>query len=97
MDKLHFHEIFTGLCIKENERATSFLKCFTYGKTTAEAALNTDSEEQLVDFVLAGLHHTRKESTVQQYSYVNKNVAQARRSHTMRLSNIYLKLMRARM
>jgi hypothetical protein len=61
MDKLHFHEIFTGICIKENESAKSFLKCFTYGKTTAEATSNTYTEEQLVDFVLAGLRHTRKD------------------------------------
>jgi hypothetical protein len=60
MDKLQFHENFTGLSIKENESATSFLKRFTYGKTTAEAALNTYSEEQLIDFVLAGLRHTQK-------------------------------------
>jgi hypothetical protein len=33
----------------------------TYGKTTAEAAFNTYTEEQLVDYVLAGLCHTRKD------------------------------------
>jgi hypothetical protein len=72
MDKLHFHEIFTGLHIKENESATSCLKPFAYGKTTAEAALNAYSEEQLVDFVLAKLCHTRKDvDKTQQYNYFN--------------------------
>ncbi len=55
MDKSHFHEAFTGLRIKDDESATSFLKRFTYGKTTSESATNVYTEEQLVDYVLAGL------------------------------------------
>lgn len=61
MDKHHFHEVFTGLHIRDNESATSFLKRFTCGKTTAEDATNTYTEEQLVDYVFAGLWATTKD------------------------------------
>jgi hypothetical protein len=61
MDKHHFHEVFTGLWIRDSESATSFLKWFTYAKTTAEDATNTYTDEQLVDYVFAGLHNTTKD------------------------------------
>jgi hypothetical protein len=92
MDKLYFHEIFSGLHIKKNERATSFLKLLTYRKTTAEAAFNTYTEEQLVDYVLAGLCHTRKDvyrTAIQFYQSVKE-----RSLPTMKSNKIYLKLMR---
>ncbi len=61
MDKHHFHEVFMGLRIREHESATSFLKCFTYAKTTAEDANNTYTNEQLVDYVFAGLRSSSKD------------------------------------
>jgi hypothetical protein len=53
--------MFTGLHIRDNESTTSFLKWFTYGKTTAEDATNVYTEEQLVDYVFAGLQATTKD------------------------------------
>jgi hypothetical protein len=61
MDKHHFHEVFTGLRIRDSESATSFLKRFTYAKTSTEAATNIYSEEQLVDYIFAGLRSTAKD------------------------------------
>ena len=37
------------------------MKCFTYAKTTAEAASNTYTDEQLVNFVLAGIHLSKQD------------------------------------
>jgi hypothetical protein len=54
-DKSYFHETFIGLRIRENENTSSFLKRFTYTKTTAEAASNTYTDDQLVDYVLSGI------------------------------------------
>ena len=70
MDKHYFHELFTGLHIRDDESATSFLKRFTYSKTTAEDATNAYTEEQLVDYVFAGLRATTKDvykTTLQLY------------------------------
>jgi len=46
-DKSYFHGQLVGLYIWENESASSCMKCFTYAKTTAEAASNTYTDEQL--------------------------------------------------
>jgi hypothetical protein len=54
-DKSHFHHAFTTLRIKENESATSFIKCFIFAKTEAKSAANTYIEHDLVSFVLTGL------------------------------------------
>jgi len=54
-DKSYFHETFICLRIRENESASSFLKRFTYTKTTVEAASNTCTDDQLVDYVLSGI------------------------------------------
>jgi hypothetical protein len=48
-DKSYFPEQLIGLKIRENESASSFIKCFTYAKTTSEAASNTYMNEQLVE------------------------------------------------
>jgi hypothetical protein len=58
-DQSYFHERLVGLRIRDNESASSFLKRFTYTRTTAEAASNTYSDDQLVDFVLAGLRSSK--------------------------------------
>jgi hypothetical protein len=43
----------------QNESASSFIKQFTYSKTTAEAASNVYTTDQLVDFILASLRPTK--------------------------------------
>jgi hypothetical protein len=48
------------LKIRENESASSFIKRFTYAKTTAEAAANVYSDDELVDFVLARLRSSKQ-------------------------------------
>jgi len=48
------------LKIRENESASSFIKRFTYAKTTAEAATNIYTDDKLVDFVLAGLRSSKQ-------------------------------------
>jgi hypothetical protein len=58
-DKSYFHERLVGLKIRENESASSYIKRFTYAKTTAEAASNVYTNDQLVDFVLAGLRSSK--------------------------------------
>jgi hypothetical protein len=60
-DRSYFHETFIGLRIRENESASSFLKQFTYAKTTAEAASNTYTDDQLVDYVLSGIHPSKQD------------------------------------
>jgi hypothetical protein len=60
-DKSYFHEHLVGLRIREQESASNFIKRFTYAKTTAEAASKTYTNEQLVDFVLAGLRSTKED------------------------------------
>jgi hypothetical protein len=60
-DQSYFHERLVGLKIRENESASSLIKRFTYAKTTAEAASNTYSDNQLVDFVLAGLRSSKQD------------------------------------
>jgi hypothetical protein len=60
-DKSYFHERLVGLKIRENERASSFIKCLNYAKTTAEAGSNTYSDDQLVDFVLPGMRSSKKD------------------------------------
>jgi hypothetical protein len=60
-DKSYFHEQLVGLYIWENESASSCMKCFTYAKTTAEAASNTYTDEQLVNFVLAGIRLSKQD------------------------------------
>jgi len=60
-DKSYFHERLVGLKIRENESASSFIKRFTYTKTTSEAASNTYSDDQLVDFVLAGIRSSKQD------------------------------------
>jgi hypothetical protein len=62
MDKHHFHEVFTGLRIRDTEGATSFLKQFTYAKTTSEDATNVYTNEQIVDYVFAGLRASPKDT-----------------------------------
>jgi hypothetical protein len=58
-DKGYFHETFVALRIRENETASNFLKRFTYAKTTAEAASNEYTTDQLVDYLLAGLRPSK--------------------------------------
>jgi len=58
-DKSYFHERLVGLKIRENDSASSFVKRFPYAKTTAEAASNVYTNDQLVDFVLAGLRSSK--------------------------------------
>ncbi len=60
-DKSYFHEQFIGLRIRENETAINFLKRFTYAQTTAEAASNSYTTDQLVDYILAGLRPTKQD------------------------------------
>jgi hypothetical protein len=60
-DKSYFHETFVNLRIRENESASSFLKKFTYAKTTAEAASNTYTDDQLVDYVLSVIHPSKQD------------------------------------
>jgi len=60
-DQSYFHERFVGLRIRDNESASSFLKRFTYARTTAEAASNAYSDDQLVDFFLAGLRSSKQD------------------------------------
>jgi hypothetical protein len=60
-DKSYFHEQLIGLKIRENESASNFIKCFTYAKMTAEAVSNTYTNEQLVDFVLAGIRSFKQD------------------------------------
>jgi hypothetical protein len=60
-DKSYFHEQLIGLKIRENESATNFIKRFTYAKTTAEAASNEYTSDQLVDFVLAGIRSSKQD------------------------------------
>jgi hypothetical protein len=58
MDKSYFHEELTKLWIKDKESVTSFLKCFQYMKSNAEAASNSYTNDQLVDFILTGMRGT---------------------------------------
>jgi len=58
-DQSYFHERLVGLKIRENESASSFLKRFTYAKTTAEAASNTYTDDQLVDFIFTGIRSSK--------------------------------------
>ncbi len=58
-DKSYFHEAFIGIRIQENETASNFLRRFTYAKTTAETATNSYTNDQLVDYDLAGLHPSK--------------------------------------
>jgi hypothetical protein len=60
-DKSYFPEQLIGLKIRENERASSIIKCFTYAKTTSEAASNKYMNEQLVDFVLVGIRSSQQD------------------------------------
>jgi hypothetical protein len=60
-DKSYCHEMLIGLQIQDNQSASNFIKRFTYTKTTAEAASNTYTNEQLMDFVLAGLQPSKQE------------------------------------
>jgi hypothetical protein len=60
-DKSYFHEQLIRLKNRENESASNFIKCFTYAKTTAEAASNCYSDDQLVDFILAGIHSSKQD------------------------------------
>jgi hypothetical protein len=58
-DQSYFHKWLVGLKIRENESASSFLKRVTYAKTTAEAASNTYTDDQLVDFVFTGIRSSK--------------------------------------
>jgi hypothetical protein len=60
-DKSYFHEQLIGLKIRDNESASNFIKHFTYAKTTSEAASNSYSDDQLVDFVLAGIRSSKQD------------------------------------
>jgi hypothetical protein len=60
-DNSYFHEQLIRLKNRENESASNFIKCFTYAKTTAEAASNCYSDDQLVDFILAGIHSSKQD------------------------------------
>jgi hypothetical protein len=60
-DQSDFHQHLVRLKIRDNESASSFIKRFTYAKTTAEAAPNTYSNNQLMDFVLAGLRSSKQD------------------------------------
>jgi len=60
-DKSYFHEQLIGLQIRESESASNFIKRFTYAKTTAEAASNCYTNDQLVDYVLAGIRSSKQD------------------------------------
>jgi hypothetical protein len=60
-DQSSFQERLVRLKIRENESVSSFLKRFTYAKTSAVAASNTYSNDQLVDFVLAGIRSSKQD------------------------------------
>jgi len=61
-DKSYFHKQLIGLKIRENESTSNFIKRFTYAKTTAEAASNEYTNDQLVDFVLAGIRSSKQDA-----------------------------------
>jgi len=61
-DKSYFHKQLIGLKIRENESASNFIKRFTCAKTTAEAASNEYTNDQLVDFVLAGIRSSKQDA-----------------------------------
>lgn len=48
-DTHHFHHLFTSICIKKNESATSYFRHFTFGCTEAEGAGNSYTGEALVN------------------------------------------------
>jgi hypothetical protein len=54
-DTHHFHHFFTLICMKENESATNYFRCFTFAWTEAVGVGNSYSEQSLVNFALAGL------------------------------------------
>jgi len=60
-DKSYIHERLVGLKNRDNETASSFIKRFTYAKTTAEGTSNVYTDEQLVDFVLAGIRSSKQD------------------------------------
>lgn len=59
MDRNYFYQLFTSICIKDNESATNCLRCFTYGKAQAKSAANVFTKAQLIDFALSGLYTTK--------------------------------------
>ncbi len=71
VDKHQFHQLFTSLRIKDIESATIFFRCFTYAKTEAEASTNIYSTEQVIEFTLSRLSHTKNmkyETALQLYN-----------------------------
>jgi hypothetical protein len=60
-DKSYFHKQLIRLKIRDNESTSNFIKRFTYAMTTAEAASNSYTDDQLVDFVLAGIHSSKQD------------------------------------
>lgn len=59
MDRNYFYQLFTSICIIDNESATNCLRCFTYGKAHAKSAANVFTKAQLIDFALSGLYTTK--------------------------------------
>ncbi len=53
--------------------------------------MNVYNEQQLVDYVLAGLRPTNKDVYPPLFNSTSKNVIKAKFSHIMRLSRIFLK------
>jgi hypothetical protein len=67
----HFHHLFTSIHIKENESATNFFRRFTFARTEAEGVGNTYTDQNLVNFALAGLgtsKNSKYDTAVQLYN-----------------------------
>lgn len=58
-DTHHFHHLFTTICIKESESATSYFRWFTFGRTEAEGAGNLYTSDALVNYPPAGMCTTK--------------------------------------
>jgi hypothetical protein len=60
IDKHHFHHLFTNTRMAHDESATNFLRRFIIERTQAEAANNTYTDEELVDYILTAMNTTTK-------------------------------------
>jgi hypothetical protein len=50
-DRHHFYHTFTNMCIGMDESATNFLHRFTIWRSQAEAANNSYTDDELVDYM----------------------------------------------
>ncbi len=60
MDKHHFHHSFSNMWITTDESATNFLRRFTIGRSQAEAANNSYTDDELVDYMLTAMNTATK-------------------------------------